>query len=104
MLQSIRTGDIGGGIVRRAFRDGDRFRRANERLEREEIMRWPAANRNALIDKRFVEIYPLSAATPKDAKRIVLHRGGGVYDVIEGRVLNAKPLTKAEAQALAKQK
>lgn len=106
MLQ-LRPDEIGGGVVRRAFRDGDLFRRANTPLKVEDILRWPAANRNALIEKNFVQVFPkggVDAIAPADLKRFVIHRGAEKYDVIEGRVLNDKPLSKKRATLLAKEK
>lgn len=104
--QQIRLHEIGGGVVRRSFTDGPVRRKAFEQLSRDDILKWPAANRNALIDKHFVEVYPRKPGgeAPSGSKRIAIHRGGGAYDVIEGVVLNAKPLTKEEAVKLAKQK
>ena len=55
---ALETKDIGGGIVRRVFRSNSKLFMAGERLTAEQIMAWPTANRRALIENRFIEVYP----------------------------------------------
>ncbi len=105
----LRTQDIGGGIVRRAFktRRGDELVQLTNgtRLTAEEIQAMPASNRNALIDKRYIEVYPKDpdpapAKAAKGAKRFIVSHGFGRYSVVEGRALNSDHLSKEEAEAM----
>jgi hypothetical protein len=59
----------------------------------------PVANRQALIDKRFIEVFPKDATGA--GERHIVSAGFGKYHVIEGKKLNEFPLTKQEADALA---
>jgi hypothetical protein len=67
----------------------------------------PYANRCALID-RFIEVWPAEAtkqALPKHegpTKVMMIHMGGGKYNVIDGWVLTPEPLEKDEASDLVK--
>lgn len=60
---ALETKDIGGGIVRRTFRSGDVTLFAGNKLTRDQIMAWPFANRRALIENRFIEVYPAAPAS-----------------------------------------
>lgn len=96
-----RLDDIGGAIVRRTFTFDTRRLKTGDRLTREEVLGMPGANRNALMEKQYIDVLPRAAIDP-DAGRFVVNRGFGKFDVIEGRKLNAEPLaTKDEAEALA---
>lgn len=97
---------IGGGIVKRTFNNGGRHMRSGERLTAEEILGWPTANRQALIDKKFIEVWPkgdvshpLGSVEP--AGRHLVSLGSGRFNVVEGRVVNTEPLTRSQAMALA---
>jgi hypothetical protein len=61
---ALETRDIGGGIVRRLFTAANHTFRAGDKLTAEQIKAWPAGNRRALIESRFIEVYP---ATPGSA-------------------------------------
>lgn len=98
----IRTQDIGGGYVRRRFSRGTEAMTPGQQLTREEILAFPHANRQSLVDNGYVDIYPPSAeqlAAPR--QRFVAGGSFGRFDVYEGRKLNDAPLSKAEALALA---
>lgn len=102
----LRANEIGGGTVRRTFRFGDAAVFAGKTLTAEQILAMPEANRRALIEKGYIVVYPKppeteTVAAPAKGKRHVVATGFGRYDVIEGRKLNKKALTKEEAQALA---
>lgn len=89
--------DIGGARVRRAFTACGRRLVSGDLLTGDEVRSLPVANRNALIENRFLEIWP---AGPTQGKRFLVHLGRGKYDVIEGRKVNAVSVTKEEAEAL----
>lgn len=104
-MLALRDQDIGGGVVTRAFRRGTEYVRQGTRLSREDVLAIPRANRNSLIDNGLISVYPTAAAaTPADARplaRLVVSRGFGNFDVIEGRKLNDAPLSKEDAEELA---
>lgn len=104
---SLRHEDIGGGRVRRGFRSGETYLPPGTMLTAEQIMAIPYANRSALID-RFIEVWPahpVPAEPPKHkgpTKVLMVHMGGGKFNVIEGWVLNEAPIEKHEAEDLVK--
>jgi hypothetical protein len=102
----IGSNEIGGGFVRLAFTDGTRRRMPGEALSAAEIKSFHNYRRMIEIGK--IAVYPPSGArttTANDAKaaneRHVVSLGFGRYDVIEGRKLTDKSLTKDEAEMLA---
>jgi hypothetical protein len=92
--------DIGGARVRRRFSRGTEALLAGHMLTGEEVRGIPVANRRALIDAGFIEVFPHGFGEDAGEKHIV-HLGRGQYDVIQGHKLNDAPLTKDEAQQLA---
>ena len=89
--------EIGGGYVRLSFSvDGKRLK-AGTPLTAEQINSY--ANKRRLIDAGFIAVYP--PATSGHGERFTRHLGAGQYDVIEGRKINERPLTKTEAEELA---
>src|SRR5260221_3410541 len=99
---SLRHEDIGGGRVRRGFRNGETYLPPGTLLTAEQIMAFPYANRSALID-RFIEVWPAQATMqkhPGPTRVMMVHMGGGKFNVIEGWVLTESPLEKAEAEDL----
>lgn len=110
MLARIRGEDIGGGVVKFGFRVGAQFVRSGTKLTAEQIAKFSPTNRQALIDKGMLAVWPKSANEPSPtqsassdhpAPRHIVHTGRGQYDVIEGHKLNDGPLKKADAQTLA---
>lgn len=101
----ISEADIGGARVRRAFRRGDDTLRGGHMLSAAEVVAIAPANRRALIEAGFLEVYPRgpveSLGVGSDAEQHIVHLGGGKYDVIKGVKLNEAPLTKDEAEELA---
>lgn len=100
----ISDDEIGGVIVRRRVGRGDLpALLAGQRLSRDEFLALPPANRRALIEGEFVRVLPLqsSPAMNANAERMIVHRGGGLYDVIVGYRLNDEGLTKNDAEELA---
>lgn len=55
---ALETKEIGGGIVRRLFTSAGHTFRAGDKLTPEQILQWPTGNRRALIESRFIEVYP----------------------------------------------
>lgn len=100
---------IGGGVVRRGFQFGDEYVKSGKRLTAEQIVGMPIANRKALVEKQYIDVYPKAATdlAPVEApagatgERHVVSSGFGKFDVIEGRKLNSASLTKEEAMTLA---
>ena len=86
---------IGGGYVRRKFNGLS----AGHHLNRDEIMAMPINNRRAAISLGMIDVYPQAPGGP--GERFVVNRGFGKFDVIEGRKLNAEPVTKEAAEELA---
>jgi hypothetical protein len=91
---------IGGGVVRRRIgvAGGDGVL-AGTRLTREQVLAMPVANRRAMISTGHISVWPLNEQV--GGERFAVHLGFGKYDVVEGRKLNAEPLTKEQAEALA---
>ncbi len=91
---------IGGAIVRRAFFRGTESVKAGTILTPDEVAAMPISNRRVLASAGVIDLFP---AIPDDAPGhdlFLMHVGHGRFDVIEGRRLNAEPLTKDEARAL----
>lgn len=108
----LRLEEIGGGIVRRTFKLGDRNVMSGERLDVETLAHMPAANRNALIESGKISVWPkdggviaaarVTAPAPAEgARRFIINKGFGNFAVVEGHQLNDAPLDKAAAEALA---
>ena len=49
--------EIGGGIVRRTFSMAGKQLFAGHKLTREQVLAIPLANRNVLIDKKWIELW-----------------------------------------------
>ena len=97
MLQ-IAEQDIGGARVRLTFTRGGKQMKAGDMLSADEVKAIPLANRRALAEANYIEVFP---AAPK-GDRFIVQVGKDKFNVIEGRVINAKPLaTREHAEALA---
>ena len=97
-------GTLGGGIVRRTFRNGDVQQKAGDYLSADQLLtiaRIAPANFQALVDKKYIETYPRAPGGGEGVERHVVSAAFGKFDVIAGRRLNAAPLLKDEAYALA---
>ena len=88
---------IGGAIVRRAFFRGTESVKAGTILTPDEVAAMPISNRRALASAGVIDPFP---AVDAGHDLFLMHVGHGRFDVIEGRRLNAEPLTKDEARAL----
>lgn len=94
--------DIGGARVRRTFTNNGRQMKAGDSLKADEVIKFPRANRIALVDAGFIEIYPKAAGSAiEGAERFIVGNGKHHYDVIHGVKLNEQPLTKAQADEMA---
>ena len=106
--------NIGGGRVARAFNLGSRRLLAGTVLSRDEILSMAYLNRNALIEKGLLVIWPpqsgqgstaagaaLAAGTATSGERFVVPLGFGRYDVVQGRKLNDGPIGREDAYNLA---
>jgi hypothetical protein len=116
-MRALHISIIGGGRVVRGFRWGTEFMRAGTEVTREQLLKMPQQNRNALIEKGYITVWPVHNVTPMDAplttgktgaaalaegvEKHVISSGYGRYNVIEGRKLNDRPLSKEEAYGLA---
>jgi hypothetical protein len=98
----IAEADIGGARVRRVFRRGNESLFAGTILTAKEVCDFAPANRRALREAGFIEIFPRGPVESVGERHIV-HMGGGKYDVIKGVKLNDAPLTKDEAEEIATQ-
>lgn len=97
---------IGGGRVQRTFTFGSRRMLAGETLTGDELRSIRTQNRNAMVEKGFILLWPKDAGesfgqSPSCSVRFVRPLGFGRYDVIEGRKLNEDYLDKEAAYALA---
>ena len=94
---------IGGAIVRRTFNSAGRQVFSGQKLSREEVLKMPLANRNALADKRYIDIFPISdaAAAANGGERFVVCIGKDQYVVLEGRQITDEPVDRETAYALA---
>ena len=93
--------DIGGARVRRVFSMRGEQVQANRHLSVDEVLAIPIANRRALVDAGFLEVYPKrSPAKHVNEARFVI-RTGDKFDVIAGHKLNTEPLSRPEADRLA---
>jgi hypothetical protein len=98
-MLDIADQDVGGARVRRTFTSNGRQMKAGDYLTADEFLKMPIANRRALSDAHFVEVFP----KPMDvgSERFIAGAGGDKFNVIEGRVINDKPLSREEAKKLA---
>jgi hypothetical protein len=93
----IQAENIGGAVVRRTFKLGDKHVFSGHPLTRDQVLAIPVTNRRALVEKGQIEIFP----RPQGWSKHVVSTGFGRYDVIEGLRINSDPLTREEAYALA---
>lgn len=100
----IAADQIGGAIVRRTFsssRDGGKRFVAGQRLSGDEVRSFPAINRNSLIEKRYIDVFPQGGEMQTKGERFVISSGFGKFHVIEGKKLNDEALDREQAYALA---
>jgi hypothetical protein len=99
-MLEIRDNDIGGARIVRTFTMNGKYTKRGENLTAEQVLGIALPNRRALIDSNFIEVYPKAA--PVGGERFIVAIGKNQFNVIEGRILNAEPLTHEEAKKLLK--
>jgi hypothetical protein len=95
----LSNSQIGGAIVQRRMTLGDRTMMRGDALTAEQCRSIPRQNLKAFVNTGVLELFPASPI-PEGSQRYAVHMGMGKFDVIEGRKLNTKPLTRAEADAM----
>jgi hypothetical protein len=103
MALEIAERDIGGAVVVMSFNTRGQTLKRGARLTAAEVCAIPRANRKALVAGGFIEIFHRNPLD-EESDRFVIQSGEGQYDVIAGRRLNDKPLTRSAAEKLAKSK
>jgi hypothetical protein len=75
--------DIGGARVRRVFTmKGELWPvRANTRLSSDQVLSIPLANRRALIDAGYIEVYPKSSPAKRANEERFIIRTKGDHDI-----------------------
>lgn len=95
----LREEQIGGAFVKRLFHQAGEPVKAGTKLTRADVLAFPQANRQALVDGGYIDVYP---PAPSNQERFIASAGFGNWHVYEGRRLTTgKGLTKEEAEALA---
>lgn len=97
----LRREEIGGGYVERMFtRAGEMLKRGTH-LTGDELRAMSPVNLRALVENRFLNVYPAAPApaAAEPAELILVNKGFGKFDVVEGRKLNDEPMTKEDAEA-----
>lgn len=97
-MLEIADRDIGGARVRRTFTRNGVQLKMGDQLTAEEVLAIRLPNRRALTDSNFIEVYPKAPSAP--GERFMVSVGNNEYNVIEGRTINDKPLTRKEAEKL----
>jgi hypothetical protein len=119
-MRAMKIDEIEGAVVTFPFMSAGKYMRNGEWMSGAELAKMPISNRNSLQDKGYLYPIPKSALphlslgkeAAKDepqpqppvaaaSERFVINRGFGRFDVIEGRTVNASPLGKEAAHALA---
>jgi hypothetical protein len=116
MIRALHIDEIGGARARQAFSSGGRTIRRGEEIPLDALRSWPTLNRNVMIEKGYIEVWPRSVAflrqeitapaAPEqledddDARQLIkVPRGFGKFDVIEGRYV-AESVSSDEADAI----
>lgn len=108
-MLDIQDADIGGARVRRTFStiraNGERVQlKANDYLTAAEVLSIPIANRRALSDSNFIEVFPKSVkADLPQMDRFLVAAEKNRFNVIEGYLLNDTPLSREQAEKLLRQ-
>ena len=92
--------EIGGAYIRRICSLG----KVGTHLDPWALARIPVNNLAALERTGKIECYPAAPyQRPDDVRIHIISRGFGKFDVVEGRILNGEPLTRDQAEVLAKE-
>lgn len=98
---------IGGGKVFRPCTIAGNLRLPGTPLTAEDLAQVRPSNLKAMIDQRYIQVWPKGTDAPPIAEpgevMIVPRLGANNrFDVVIGKRLNSAPLSKSEADALAK--
>lgn len=97
-MLEIADKDIGGARIVRTFTINGKYTKRGDNLTAAQVLSINLPNRRALIDSNFIEVYPKAA--PVGGERFIVAVAKNQYNIIEGRILNAEPLNREEADRL----
>ena len=107
LIARLPPDQLGGARVFRPTMLFGQVYQRNEVISAEVLRKVPRQNLRALIDQRFIVAWPVAASSvpvATDGEVFVFNRPGtSKFDVVVGQRLNAEPLSKADAEALAAQ-
>ena len=100
---SMPVTQIGGAIVRRQVRTSNGNWTPGMKLTAEQVLAMRPINRNALVDKKFIELFPKGGeqSSAVGGERFVVSMGFDKFMVIEGKKLTDEPIDREQAYALA---
>ncbi len=106
LIMRVPADQIGGARVFRPCNIGGKLRKSGDVLDAETLAALPPTNLRTLQDQRYILAWPKPADVPLpqqvEGEPHVYNRvGTSTYDVVLGRRLNTRPLSKADAEALA---
>lgn len=99
----LKDNDIGGAIIRRTFTSGGQRTTPGQKLSREEVLSMRPVNRNSLVNKGYMDLYPNDAivsAPSSKLQRFPVSVGFGKFIVIEGARLTDEAVSREQAYAL----
>ena len=94
----IEPEDIGGAIVRRMFKYGDRQLLRGATLTGDQVRGIRPANLRSMVDKGYLQLWPKREEIGHEL--FMVHQGKGSWMVIQGRRLHQGFLNKEQAEAL----
>lgn len=92
---------VGGAYVERPFRVLNELKPRGTTLTRAEVLSLRPQNRDALINGNFMREFP-SAPNAEDGQLFVTRGSDLKYYVVRGFVVNDRPLTRDEAERMAR--
>ena len=107
LIARLPSNSLGGAQIFRPCNIGGKWRkRGDPDLTAEELASLPRQSLRALQDQRFIVAYPAPADAPpapetEGGPHVYNRHGTATYDVVLGRRLNTRPLSKLDAEALA---
>ncbi len=103
LVARLPLNQLGGARVFRPCNIAGQLRKSGDTLDAETLAAMPKAALRALVDQRFIVPWPKSPLPQDGDDEILIYNrlGTSTYDVVLGKKLNATPLTKVDAEALA---
>ena len=106
LIMRIGPDQIGGARVFRPCNIGGKPRKSGDILDAATLTALPPTNLRTLQDQRYILAWPKPVDAPpapaSEGEPHVYNRvGTSTYDVVLGRRLNTRPLSKTDAEALA---